>query len=172
MDALTLFRQQLKDANGLLDGTMQGVTPQVAHWHPPGKAHPISACYAHVVLSEDMVVNGMLKGAPPLCATSWAGKTGLSEMPPSEPMASWFEWGRRVKVDLAALKKYSEVVFANADSYIGGLKDSDLNRKLATPAGEQTIAWVLSMVLIGHANMHLGEISCLKGLQGLKGYPF
>ncbi len=172
MDALTLLKQQLKDAHGLLDATMQGVTPQHAHWLPGGKANPISASYAHVVLSEDFVVNGMLKGAPPLCATNWAGKVGLSEMPPPGPMANWFDWGRKVKVDLAAMKKYSEAVYANTESYLATLKDADLSRKIATPAGEQTVAWVLSNVLVGHIHDFTGEISCMKGMQGMKGYPF
>ena len=61
---------------------MTDVTPEQAHWIPPGVALPIGASYAHVVVGQDSVINGMLKGGAPLFASSWAGKTGLSELPP------------------------------------------------------------------------------------------
>jgi hypothetical protein len=68
------------------------VTPVEAHWSPPGKAHPLGANYAHVVIGEDGVVNGMLKGEAPLFAATWAGKTGVSELPP------WLIQMRRVSL--------------------------------------------------------------------------
>ena len=36
----------------------------------PGDANPLGASYAHVLLAEDAIVNGMLKGAPPLAAAN------------------------------------------------------------------------------------------------------
>ncbi len=38
--------------------------------------------------------------------------------------------------------------------------------------GKQSVAWVMNNGVIGHVASHCGEISCLKGLQGAKGYPF
>ncbi len=171
MDSVTLFRQQLKEAHEWLEVVMQGVTPEQLHWKPAGKANPISASYAHVIMGEDFLVNAMLKGGPPLAMTAWAGKTGLSEMPPADPQINWFEWGRKVKVDLPAIRKYAQAVWSNSDSYLASLKESDLTRKCDTPMGPQTILWLLNNALIGHVHDFTGEISCLKGLQGLKGYP-
>jgi hypothetical protein len=37
--------------------------------------------------------------------------------------------------------------------------------------GQVTLAWILSREVIGHTDNITGEISCLKGLQGRKGYP-
>lgn len=170
MDINSVLRQQLKDAHGWLDATLQGVTADQLHWKPPGKANTIGASYAHVVLSEDMVVNTMLKGGKPMCATSWAGKTGLSEVP-SNPEQSWFDWGRRVKVDLPALQKYAQAVQANSDAYIASLKEADLERKVASPLGTMSVLAIVSNFVTGHVHDFAGEVSCLKGLQGLKGYP-
>ena len=38
--------------------------------------------------------------------------------------------------------------------------------------GVRTVDWLLSALLTSHINNMAGEISCLKGLQGGKGYPF
>ncbi len=55
------------------------------------------------------------------------------------------------------------------------MQASDLDRGLdqsVVGMGQVTLGWVLSMLVIGHPNNSAGEISCLKGLQGAKGYPF
>jgi len=38
--------------------------------------------------------------------------------------------------------------------------------------GEQPMNVLVAGIIIQHINNHLGEISCLKGMQGTKGYPF
>lgn len=83
--AAALLRQQFKTGHKFLEGTMQGVTPDMAHWMPPSKAQPLGATYAHVLISEDFLINGLLKGAAPLLASSWTGKVGVSELPPQAP---------------------------------------------------------------------------------------
>jgi len=36
--------------------------------------------------------------------------------------------------------------------------------------GQQPVRFVLNALVV-NAAMHCGEVSCLKGIQGLKGYP-
>src|SRR5713101_2962239 len=101
----------------VVEGTIEGVTDEQLHWMPAGTAHNIASTYAHLVLSEDMVVNGMIAGKPPLAATTWAGKIGLSEMPPqgSEGPTDWSAWAKTVKVDLPKLREYAKAVYASTD---------------------------------------------------------
>lgn len=125
-------------------------------------------------MGEDTLLNGMAKGTAPLIATSWAGKTGLSEAPP-EPGAPWDQWSRKVKVDLGQMRQYAQAVFANTDEYVASLKEQDLERPIDLSGfglGQQTLGFFVGNILVQHANNHLGEISCLKGIQGAKGYPF
>ena len=129
MDVKTLLREQFKSAHNLLEGTMQAVTEEQAHWTPPGKAIPVGATYAHVILSEDMMLNGMVKRGAPLFATTFAGKTGLGENPPP-PDQPWDEWSRSVKIDLGALRAYAKAVYAATDEYIGSATDDELAREL------------------------------------------
>jgi hypothetical protein len=45
----------MKDANRMLEGIVADLTPEDAHWKPPGKALPAGAVYAHVVIAMDAV---------------------------------------------------------------------------------------------------------------------
>lgn len=177
-NAVSLLRTQLKAAHDFLEGTMQGVTAAQAHWTPPGLANPLGATYAHIIIYEDAIINAMLKGGAPLFATSWAGKTGLNQLPPlPEPGApglpTWGDWARQVEVNLPALQQYARAIYGNTEDYLAALSDEDLNRPVdlsAVGLGQHTVASLLSTTL-SNIQWHCGEISCLKGLQGAKGYP-
>jgi DinB family protein len=177
MDGIATVRQALGDAHAQLEATMQDVTPELAHWPPPGTANPLGATYAHVVISEDMIVHGMLQQGAPLFATTWAGRTGISEpMPmPGPEWENYGAWARRVRVDLGALREYAQAVYAATDTYLASLPTDALDRQLDLSAlgmGQMTLAWVFSRMLFGHVDNICGEIACLKGIQGAKGYPF
>ena len=151
---------------------MAGVTPDHAHWKPAGKAVPIGASYAHIVIGEDHMINGLLRGGAMLFASSWAGKAGVNEPPPQG--GEWADWARRVKVDLPALKAYSQAVYQATDSYLASLSDADLERPCDMSGfgmGQQPTS-TLFTVVVQHVDWHTGEISSVKGLQGLQGYPF
>jgi hypothetical protein len=170
--AVELLRAQFKAAHDVLEGTMEGVTADQAHWSPPGVSNPLGATYAHVLTSEDGIFNAAIQGGQPLMASTWAGKVGLSEMPPMG--FAWDEWGRQVQVDLVALKEYGQAVYASTDAYLGTLADSDLGQEVDLSAmglGKFTLGQ-LSSLMLSNVNWHTGEIACLKGLQGLKGYQF
>ncbi len=78
-------------------------------------------------------------------------------------------------MDLAALAVFAQAVYAATDAYVSGLNDADLARPFdLTPLGlgPQTVASALSIIALNHVGNMTGEISCLKGLQGARGYPF
>ena len=178
MDAITLLREQMTSAHQSLEGTMAGVTPEQLHWAPAGRANPIGASYAHVITGEDLVINGMLRQTPPMFAASWAHKTGMSEPMPGRIGPAWDDyaaWTRRVRIDVPALRAYAQAVYANTDAYLAALTAEDLDQPLDMSAlglGQVNLAWGLSNLVMGHVHDLMGEISCLKGLQGARGYPF
>ena len=175
--ATQLLRQQVRIAHDILEATMADVTPEQAHWAPPGIANPLGATYAHVVVSEDFVINGMFRRQAPLNATTWAARTGLSEPMPTPASPAWSEypvWTRQVRVDLEALREYSRAVYAETDQYLASLSDADLEQPLDLSQiglGPQTVASTLTLLLLNHIGTETGEIACLKGLQGARGYP-
>lgn len=171
MDAIALLREQMKYAHDFLEQTMADVTPEQARWSPPGAAHPLGAIYVHGVCAEDFAVNKLLKGGEPLYASEFAGTSGISD---PQPYISP-EWSRGLELDLDTARRYARAVYAATDAYVTGLRDDALDQTADLSAegwGTWPLHFVLSNIVIAHINNMTGEISCLKGLQGAKGYPF
>lgn len=170
MNATTLLREQIQQAHGFLEATMEGVTPEQAHWTPPGTANPLAATYVHAIVSEDVAINMILKGGAPLYASTWAEKTGISEIQP----LSTAEWARRVHIELPATRSYAQAVHESTDAYLAQLSDDELARSIDLSnfgLGQLTVGAILNRLVLGHIDNMCGEISVLKGLQGAKGYP-
>lgn len=175
MDSVTLLREQLKAAHEYLEDTMADVTSELAHWIPPGIATPIGANYIHLVQTEDGLVQFVLQGKEMLGATTWKDKLGASEphpWPPTEP-EDYRAWMRRVKLDLPAFREYAQAVYEASDEYIRGLSVEDLDEVLdLSSMGMNPVPrrWVIARYLAGHTDNICGEVSTLKGLQGVIGY--
>ena len=171
MNALSTLREAIHWGRSIVEMVMADVTGEQLHWQPPGLAHSIAATYAHAVLAEDGVVQGLLRGAQPLFAGDWASRTGVAQ----PQMNQTAEWARAVVLDLPAMRVYAKAVAAATDAYLDGLTDADLERVLDLASeglGQQNVAWCLNALVASHLNNRAGEISCLKGLQGARGYPF
>lgn len=158
------LRAQLKGAHDWLEGTLQGVDDQIANAVPTGKVAKIGAQYAHVVSFEDMVFNAALKGGAPLMMSMSAG----IDSPP--PMGPWDEWGRTVKVNFAEQQAYAQKIYEVVDSYLATIDDSALTREIDLQFTKLPLGRLLGLLIL-NAFVHAGEISCLKGLNGMKGYP-
>ena len=148
---------------------MSDVTPEQAHWRPPGIANRICAVYAHVIVGADLAANTTMRGQPPLIASTWGGKVGLSELMPA---GEWHEWANRVQMDLDVFRDYARSVYACWEDCLASLSPGDLDRAIDLSAigmGRRTLAQLLAMQ-VEHFSGHCGEIACLKGLQGVAGY--
>lgn len=170
MNATILLQEQIQQAHGFLQATMEDVTSEQAHFIPTGTANPIAATYVHAIASEDLAINMVLKGGAPLYAGLCEDETGISEVQP----LSTFEWARRVRIDLPVVKLYARAVHEATAAYLATLTDEDLSRVLDLTnfgLGQMTIGTLLNRMVLGHIDNMTGEISVLKGLQGAKGYP-
>lgn len=171
MSAIAVLQEGTQWAHEFLEIVTADVTPEQAHWYPGGIANPLGAIYAHAVLAEDGVINGMFKGSAPLFASTWAGKTGISD--PQFQMT--LTWAQGLKVDLPTFRPYAQAVYTATNDYLASLTDESLCRQIdlsnAGGLGQKPLSWCLNALVISHLNNMIGEISCLKGLQGAKGYP-
>lgn len=171
MDAVSLLSAQIKQTHEIVQATVADLTPEQAHWAPGGKANGIAALFVHTVSGEDLFLN-MMTGRQPLAMGAFAGKTGASE---PHPMGDYGDWAARVKVDLPALSEYARAVFKNTEEYVVGLSPEDLDREIdlsSAGMGKMSLGAFIAMTGVIHPSNHIGEISCLKGQQGAKGYPF
>jgi hypothetical protein len=172
MDAIALLKQQIDMSHDVVNGTVEDLTDEQCQKKPGGMAHPIGATYAHLTMSEDFIVNMMLRGSTPLLMGDWAGKTGVSEPPPA-PGGDVFEWANRVQVDVGKTREYAKAVHQNTLDYVDTLTPEDLGREVNVPGfPSNTLSGWLTVAAVVHPANHVGEISAMKGIQGLKGYSF
>ncbi len=179
MQATELLREQVKQVHQYVENIMAPVTAEQAHWAPPGMlVNSLGGNYAHLLVGEDLVINAILKGGAPLFASSWAGKTGMSSLPPlptpqTPGLPSWQGWSTQVNLDLSTLRSYAQATYAATEEYLASLSDEQLLQTVDLSwmdLGVRTVQRILSAIIVGHAYSHAGEMACLKGLQGLQGY--
>lgn len=166
---ISVFRMFFGGAHNYLEGTMQGVTSSALNWSPEPGPGSILTQYAHIVTSEDWLVNIKAKGGAPVMAVM-AGQTGFRTPPPP---TGWDEWTRTESVDFSALCRYAQAVYRATDDYLASATDADLARPVdmsEVGMGTVPLAQVL-MLAVNNVSTHTGEISALKGLCGLTGYP-
>ena len=167
-DAIGFLREQFRTGHELLRDTLADVTQEQIQWFPPGTANPLGATLAHLVMDEDSMIQSSLKGGKPLFASAWQGKTGLS---PGPEGGDWAEWDRSVEVDLAAFREYLDAVQSALETYLTELNTAEYTREIERPGPSgYTVGRYLATITLPHLIVHTGEIACLKGLQGARGY--
>jgi hypothetical protein len=159
MSAIALLRWQFQRAHELLEGAIPRLFTKAVRRRARGTAAPAAACYAQAVVCEDMAINGVLANGTPLALSIWAGRTGLSVMPPLIGTADWRAWAHYVRLDPAQLRQYARAVHAATDAYIAALPDNAFN-----PERGDGPECLLSALLLT-VSMRTGEIACLLALE-------
>jgi hypothetical protein len=161
--ASALLRREFRRAHACLDAVLDRLTVETDTWYPADTAASVGTRYAQIVLCEDLSVNGVLAAGAPLALSTWAGRTGLSELPALAAPTDWRVWARRVRLDLRALRPYARAVYAATDTYLATLPDEALD-----PGRDELRPWVLSALLLA-VGAGRGEISCLMAMEGSTG---
>ena len=171
-----VLSDQLEHAHQNFLATLNEVTDTVANFQPSGIANSIGSMWAHLVVSEDYFVAMIIAGGQPLVMTTWSEKTGLSEPHPMDNWATAYPaWTKNVRIDTAQLLGYTKAVFAASEEKISSLTPElveEMKDMSALGSGQMSVASILDGMVIGHCHDIMGEISALKGIQGLKGYPW
>ncbi|MCY4393282.1 MAG: DinB family protein [Chloroflexi bacterium] len=169
MDARDLLRAQFAWIHQLLAGTMSDCSQETADHRGEGWAiSPISAIYAHIAITQDGIVHGLVQGRPTLLESDgWDGKLGLEAAGPRDA-SSWAD----KRFDLATVRDYAAAVQAATDAFLLEAPDDLLEKAMETPMGEQRAIDMLANVGVAHVASHWGEIAALRGVQGEKGLPF
>ncbi|MBI4570895.1 MAG: DinB family protein [Chloroflexi bacterium] len=170
MNIIDEFRWQARASYEWLEAIVSDVTADQAMWRPPGRANTIAATYAHIVLNIDEDLNHWLFRRPLLREGVWRGRTGV---PKGRSEIETREWERDIRIDWNALRAYGRAMSAFAVATVDALTENDL--KIVTDLSTPDIAvWhgadIVRLTVGHHPRLHGGEIACLKGLQGAKGY--
>ena len=153
--ARDLLRRQFRVAHALLEAMMERLPSDAVHRCPRGWNASAGARYAHGVFCEDLSVNGVLAAETPLALSMWAGRTGLSEIPPLARTTDWRGWARRVRLDQPKLRAYAHAVYASTDAYIAALPDEALD----LVCGDAPACLLIALLL--NVSMRHGEIACI-----------
>jgi hypothetical protein len=166
MDVKTTLQQQMAELHNILEAAICDCPPDALAKKLPGaKINPIGAIYAHTVFGEDGILNALIRGqAPVYFAGSWADKIGI-EMPRGGMEPDW-----SVSMDLDTFRQYAAAVYKATDEYITSLTDAELDRVVEMGfAPPMPVRTAIANILAWHVATHQGEISALKGVQGLEG---
>jgi len=155
LSAKGLLRRQFRLAHALLDDAIDRLPLEAIHRCPSGSDVSPGVCYAQFVLCEDLSVNGVLRAGKPLALSTWAGRTGLSEIPPFVGTIDWRAWAHRVRLDRNNVRAYARAVYASTDAYIAALAEGALDPKCV-----ETPVCVLNALLLS-VSMRRGEIASL-----------
>jgi hypothetical protein len=168
MDYIEWIRNEITDCHAMGDLVFEALTPEVAHWEPGGTANNIAQLMAHLTMGQDRAVNVAIKGGTSVFEDGdWGAKTGI----PAERGAVWTKGWR---LQLEPFRAYRIAVNASVRAFFEVAKDSDFEGEVqwGPPGVMRPRLSVLATAATSHLRFHLGEISTIKGLQGLKGLPY
>jgi uncharacterized damage-inducible protein DinB len=166
MELLEYLRTSVKTVNDMVETAMQDLTDEVVNFHAGGTSNTIAQLLAHMVSGQDLLINDRISGGQSLHESGWAAKTGI----PLERPLIWERDGW--KLDLAGFDAYRREIAARVESTFAALTPADLDRDIDWLRGiRRPLPLMTQTVFINHGMGHCGEISTLKGIQGLKGLP-
>jgi len=170
MDAQDYLQRQFSEVRRLSGAPLQEITDEHVNWMPPGTANVISAILLHQAGTEDAIVQQRLRGESRIWERDgWAEKTGITMTPGSR--GGWEELKGQT-VALTPIQAYAATVHAATDAYLASLTDEELRREMPWPfGGTRTVADFLALIVV-HTVFHAGEVSALKGVQGVPGITF
>ncbi|MBA4179370.1 MAG: hypothetical protein C0506_02170 [Anaerolinea sp.] len=166
MEGKAMLRQQTQAMHNYMEAAIVDCTPGVLGKRLPGATiNSAGAIYAHTIFSEDGILNGLVRGTTPVYyADGWAQKIGI-DMPKGGMEPDW-----DVNLDLELFRQYAAAVYRHTDEYLASATDAELARVVEpgfVPA--LAVSALFADVLVWHAATHQGEISALKGVQGVNG---
>ena len=169
MEARELLRAQFQTMHQLLDMTIGDCSTEVLEKKDDAwTINKVGSLYAHIVLGEDMMLNGMGTGKETILKSGgWAEKLGIDDASPRQ-----FEQLADLPIDLEAFRQYGKAVAAATDDFLANATDEQLNKEVDSPVGKQPFITFFANIGLTHIAGHWGEIAALKGVQGLKGLPF
>lgn len=166
MDVQTTLLQQMQAMHQTLEAAIGDCAADVVAKKEPGAAiNSIGAIYAHTIFSEDGILNGLIRGQKPVYyAGGWNEKIGI-DMPQGTMEPDW-----NVSLDLSLFRNYAAAVYNATDEYIGSATDDELDRVVEMGfAPPMPVRSAFANILVWHVATHQGEISALKGVQGVNG---
>jgi hypothetical protein len=166
MNVKTTLQQQMNAMHDTLEAAVADCSPDMLASRLPGATiNSVGAIYAHTIFGEDGILNGLMRRQTPVYyAKGWNEKVGI-DMPQGTMEPDW-----TVSLDLGLFRKYAADVYKATDEYISSATDEELDRVVELGfAPAMPVRAAFANILVWHVATHQGEISALKGVQGVNG---
>lgn len=157
MNTVEQLQYSLDTAFEVLGFVTADLTQEQIDWKPPGVASSIGSILSHLVTYLDFFLREVCIG----------GRYDILTSPPSEEIIM-----KDVQVDLHDLHARTKNIIVLTKDWLSSLTPADLDVELDSAIGIINVGKMIEAYIIWHINVHCGEISCLKGCQGAKGYPW
>lgn len=169
MKVQDLLRAQYRQAGETLEAVIGDCEDAALNWvGDKSTIGSIRAIYGHTVYDIDQMLNGPLGRPTVYDSGGWADRTGWNIPGPMQTE----DWAKGARYDMAAVRDYAKAVYAAVDDYLAQASDDEISAEVETFGGKQPLGQFLGTIGLWHVSSHQGEISALKGVQGLKGLPF
>jgi hypothetical protein len=166
VDVRTTLKEQMQALHGTLEAAVGDCpTGSVAQKLPGATINSIGAIYAHTIFGEDGLLNGLIRGRKPVYFSGgWAERIGL-EMPQGGMEPDW-----KVSLDMDLFRAYAREVYTATYDYLDTVSEEEFEKTVdAGFAPPMPARSFVANILAWHVATHQGEISALKGVQGLEG---
>jgi hypothetical protein len=140
-DTVALLRSQVHQVHQLIDARMSEIVARTS-FSPADHSHCLST-YAHTLCTEDIVVNLIVWGRPPVFESVWTG-------------------GRLLPWDLTSLRTYADVVYTATDMLLERLSAADLRAPVDLSdvgLGWPDVTWVLNRFILWETALACGEVA-------------
>ncbi len=164
-----LLKSSFDLAQMLYTAVVKDLDEAAAAYSLPGGTVPTAlAMLAHATYGLDLMSSGASGRPLVLESGGFAAATGITQ-PDARMSPEWLA----TEFKLDGLRGYGAAIFAGLDEFLAGATPDDIERMVTSPFGGQVPAGeYLASIGVIHLIGHVGEISTLKGAQGLKGLPF
>jgi uncharacterized damage-inducible protein DinB len=170
MDTIGFFRTSFERLHNTTLDAVKELSPEQLNFQPEGH-YSIAWVLWHLVRSEDVILRLLVQKKPELWAEGgWAAKLGLPER--GQGTGQTVEQAQEIQIrDLAPFLDYAREVWADVDSYLAGLSESDLDAMYPWRRAEEPLGQIIGNHVMTHLFGHRNEIYWLRSEQGLQGSP-
>jgi uncharacterized damage-inducible protein DinB len=158
MNTVELLQFSVGAAFDILSQVTADLTQDQADWTPPGTANSICDVYWHTLTYVDYFIREY-------CIEGNRQPDTIEGRPDVLRMQA-------VEAEVSELHEFASEVESMIQDWLSSLTPADLERRRHTTIGELNVGQMLEIYIVWHINAHCGEISALKGCQGLQGYPW
>jgi len=163
MELKEYIKSTLDDSKKRTTKVLDTLSQNEMIWRPASGCNPMGLILFHIIKSEDMFVQSVLRGKSQIWESEkWYKKLNMAKDEAGNGYTVE-EVNSFIVPDMNGLLAYYHDVRIKTIDYLDNLTLDAFDRKVKLPSGEFTVAEVFS-IIVSRTAQHTGEISYLRGM--------